>query len=609
MSSTSRLQGVLNRFLSDPTETYTLTDTRHHLVWQVLKLRLTQKLGIALLAILTTLCGLAVPYLQRHFVNGLTTGWSVHLLVWLLLAFLVSFLGQSINFSFRFLATREGLFVQRILSRALYTKTLHLSVVSRGKKTVGETVNYYAQDIPAVSSFVEEYVPNLLTVVFAVCGAPLAVGLFYRLPMTEILTITGLNIAIALFLGTRQARFFGITKADAQARLAVVNEWLQNMRIIRILGWTRRFERVIQQRREKETIDRLAMVTNGSTMNSIAQVTPFLVNVAAVSALVKSHHQTLTPGDIFSMLWVFGVFLARPLRTLPFLIATFTDCVTSARRLEAFFQLEEDSDRDEARYHSNASFETGRGLGINVSNLNLSIAGKRLLSDISFAILPGQFVAIVGEVGSGKTLLLQSLLRSVPATFNRFDLNNSDVLNLKPTLLRQNFGYVSQEGFVMSATLRDNVAFEYNAATGIDGSVEHSLALAQFAVEQENLTSGLQTEIGERGVNLSGGQRQRVNLARCAFFDRPVILLDDCLSAVDIETEAKLNSQLFQGLWRNKTRLMVTHRLSILPLVDRILFMEEGRVVEDGTFAELSAHSNRMKAFIHAHSRREGAAP
>lgn len=114
-------------------------------------------------------------------------------------------------------------------------------------------------------------------------------------------------------------------------------------------------------------------------------------------------------------------------------------------------------------------------------------------------------------------------------------------------------------------------------------------------MDKATLKDGLDTEIGERGVNLSGGQRQRVSLARAHFSKRNILLLDDCLSAVDVDTEKKLLHDLLTGVWHDKTRLLVTHRLSVLPLVDRILVLREGAIVLEGSYLELMESSPEFR--------------
>ena len=121
--------------------------------------------------------------------------------------------------------------------------------------------------------------------------------------------------------------------------------------------------------------------------------------------------------------------------------------------------------------------------------------------------------------------------------------------------------------------------------------------MAQFELKDEDIFHGLETEIGERGVNLSGGQKQRVSLARVQFLNTSILLLDDCLSALDVNTEEKLLDSLLKGAWKNKTRILVTHRLSVLKHVDRVLFMSQGKILQSGTYQELLKTNSQFRNF------------
>ncbi|HRO67532.1 MAG TPA: ATP-binding cassette domain-containing protein, partial [Pseudobdellovibrionaceae bacterium] len=155
----------------------------------------------------------------------------------------------------------------------------------------------------------------------------------------------------------------------------------------------------------------------------------------------------------------------------------------------------------------------------------------------------------------------------------------------------------------MSATLRDNVSFHYETSPDQDPEILRSLEAAQFRLDRERVENGLDTETGERGVNLSGGQRQRVGLARVHFADSPILLLDDCLSAVDVETEERLLEDLFDREWKNHTKLLVTHRLTVLDEVDRILFMKDGALLAQGTLEELQNSCADFREFTQSVSR------
>lgn len=241
-------------------------------------------------------------------------------------------------------------------------------------------------------------------------------------------------------------------------------------------------------------------------------------------------------------------------------------------------------------------------LALKVRGLNLRAGSRQLLNNVSFDIKAGEFVAIVGEVGSGKSLLVLSLAGETAATFETFEMlrgsKTIDASKLPLDERRRKFAYVGQDGFVMSASLRENVMFKYGGTAADDQEVLNSLALAQFRIDGEHLQNGLETEIGERGVNLSGGQRQRVALARAHFLRRPVFLLDDCLSAVDVDTERRLISELIDGAWENRTRLLITHRLSVLEKVDRVIFIEDGAIVASGPFEDLLQTSQKVRDFV-----------
>ncbi len=237
--------------------------------------------------------------------------------------------------------------------------------------------------------------------------------------------------------------------------------------------------------------------------------------------------------------------------------------------------------------------------------MNLTLSGKPILHRVSFQLKPGELVAVVGEVGSGKSMLALSLLGETSASFDAFRIGNEDALRLSVIERRRRFGFVPQDGFVASASLRDNVVFNYGAGPEHDEEIRRSLRLSQFDIDRESLPEGLETEIGERGVNLSGGQRQRVALARAHFYDRPILILDDSLSAVDVDTEKKLLADLIEGDWKDRTRLLITHRLSVLPDVHRILFLEHGRLTADGTFEELLRSSDAFRAFVDVLSRQK----
>jgi ABC-type bacteriocin/lantibiotic exporter with double-glycine peptidase domain len=158
----------------------------------------------------------------------------------------------------------------------------------------------------------------------------------------------------------------------------------------------------------------------------------------------------------------------------------------------------------------------------------------------------------------------------------------------------------------MSSSLRDNVAFEYDSDPGLDETFLSGLHRAQFFPENERCELGLNTELGERGVNLSGGQRQRINLARAQLHSRNIILMDDSLSALDVHTEQKICEELILGEWKECTRIIATHRLSILPYCSSIIFLANGKVVAVGSYDDLVKSNPQFRSFIESATREGG---
>lgn len=218
------------------------------------------------------------------------------------------------------------------------------------------------------------------------------------------------------------------------------------------------------------------------------------------------------------------------------------------------------------------------------------------IKDFNLHIAPGQKIAIVGKTGSGKSTVAQLLLRSYNATSGTVLLDEVDIRNIDLHSLRRQISYVPQDGFLFSDTIENNIAFGHQQKN-ID-EVQQAAKLAVVHKEIENFPKQYQTLVGERGVTLSGGQKQRISIARALMKEAPILLLDDCLSAVDARTEKEILGNLQQYL-QSKTAIIITHRIFSLLNFDKILVLEDGCIVEEGTHTQLLSH-NRIYADMYA---------
>jgi ATP-binding cassette subfamily B protein len=207
-----------------------------------------------------------------------------------------------------------------------------------------------------------------------------------------------------------------------------------------------------------------------------------------------------------------------------------------------------------------------------------------VLRDLDLHLRPGETVALVGRTGSGKSSVARLIPRFYDVTEGTFTIDGHDVRDLTIESLRANVGVVLDDAFLFSVSIRDNIAYGRPDADIADVEAAASAAGAHGFIEE--LPEGYNTVVGERGYTLSGGQRQRITIARTLLVNPPILVLDDATSAIDVQVEQQIHDAL-RVLMEGRTTLIVAHRLSTISLADRVVLLEDGRIIADGTHAEL----------------------
>ena len=295
---------------------------------------------------------------------------------------------------------------------------------------------------------------------------------------------------------------------------------------------------------------------------------------------VFGHVIDLTPGGLITFIGYFDM-LIWPMIALGSLVTMRGRAKASLKRVDEFLDAEEDvKDPEDAVILENAAGEVEfRGLSFSYPK-----AAAEVLKDVSFKIEPGELIGVVGRVGSGKTTLLTLLLRLYNVPEGTVFVDGTDIMKLKISSLRDAVSFVPQDNFLFSDTVGQNISF------GKGGSyLEEITAAAEFADVLDDIkgfSNGFDTVTGERGVTLSGGQKQRVSLARAYLKDAPIMVLDDSVSAVDMNTEEKILANIRRER-QGKTTIIIASRVSSVSHADRILVLNDGMVEAFDTPARL----------------------
>jgi ATP-binding cassette subfamily B protein len=280
----------------------------------------------------------------------------------------------------------------------------------------------------------------------------------------------------------------------------------------------------------------------------------------------------ITSGDLSSFIF-YSVITATSLVSLSQISGQLQSASAAAGRIFELLQIESPV----KEIATPQSFTPTKKIKINFQNVNFSYPSRKdfaVLKNFNLEILPYEKIAIVGSSGSGKSTLLQLLLRFYDVNSGAIFLNDCDIKSLSFADLRQNFSYISQDCFIFSGTIFENIAVE---------QIVNSNPALHFI---NNFPQKLDTFVGEKGIKLSGGERQRIAIARAILKDSPILLFDEATSALDNQNE-KIINRAIADLAQNKTVITVAHRLSSVIQAERIIFLKDGAIVESGTHQEL----------------------
>ncbi|MCP9486840.1 MAG: ABC transporter ATP-binding protein/permease, partial [Gaiellaceae bacterium MAG52_C11] len=552
-----------------------------------------------ILAVLSQAAAIAIVVLVGEAIDGIDSRRGTGTLAWVVAAIVaVGIAKAALMVGRRVISGRQALAIEKDMREGLYGHLLRLSFGFYDRHQTGQLMSRATVDLQSVRFFLGFglifFFQHALTVV-SVTAVLFVVE--WRLALIA-LAITPVIVAVAY----RYSHVSHPVLRDVQQRLGevatVAEESIVGVHVVKAFAQEERRQADFERASGNVFVETVRAFRQRAIYVPLLSFLPMLAQAAVLLAagrMVVSG--TLTLGQFF----LFNLLLAMlivPLRSLGMWVGQAQRATVSGERIfEVLDEPEGVDDRPGA-----TELPDGPG-AIRFEHVSFGYAaGRPVLEQIDLELEAGQTVALIGHTGSGKTTLAALVPRFYDASEGRILVDGVDVREVTRRSLRCEIGVISQDPFLFSSTVRENIAFGVLDAS--HEQVEQAARAAQAHEFVELLPQGYDTVIGERGITLSGGQRQRLAIARALVIDPRILILDDATASVDATTEALIRTGLREAT-RGRTTIIIAHRLSTIALADEIVVLEHGRIAAQGTQTELLA-TNAVYREIHEHGLIQG---
>jgi len=526
--------------------------------------------------ILTNIFGIAKPQVLGTAIDDLTLNFKWKTIIYLALFIVVLAIFQGIfRFIQRWYIIRASRKAEYTLRNDFFACLQNLSMSYYDKNATGDIMTRATSDLQAIRM---AWGPGLMhavdTIVVGTFALVMMVAINWRMT-AAVFSVLPLISLIVYLIGKKSHYYHNIMQESYSELNAFAQENISGVRVVKAFTL------------EKSHIEKFKNLSveyfrrNMSLVKVQALFIPVLFFLLGIGILLVLYlggkaiiQEKMTIGD-FAKFFAYLMMLAWPMIAVGWVVNLFQRAEASMKRMHEIMSTKSDIfDSPEAEPLGDFQPE------IEIKNLSFSYnSDKNALDSIELKIGAGESVGIVGSVGSGKSSLVKLLARLYNPSPDKIFIGGRPVERIKLESLRKNISFIPQDTFLFSDTIRENICF--------GAQIEESEFLkvcktAGLENDVEDFPEGYDTVVGERGVTLSGGQKQRVSLARALLSKAPILILDDALSAVDASTEAEILRNL-REVFKGKTVMVVTHRISAVMDLDRIYVMDEGRIVEQGS--------------------------
>ena len=533
-----------------------------------------------LLVLFTSAINMVNPFISGRIVDKVLGENQTNLLIPLILTMIAIIVFKGfITYAYQMILEKIS---QRILFKIrtdLYEKLLELDVNFYSKVKTGDLMARMTGDTDAIRHFVAWVVYNILSSVTTFAFAIISM-MYVNATLTIFMLFVSPLIGFFTFKMSKEISPTFHNIREAYSRLnSVVQENISGNRVVRAFGRDT-FEidkfNVENKNYRDRNLDTIKVTRKYIPKLEFLSNSLSVVMILVGGVLVVTNKITLGELVIFnSLLWA----LNNPMRMCGYLINDTQRFIASSAKIIELLRTESNIKNNEETINLNKF----RG-DISFKNVSLDIDGRRVINNVSFEVKAGQTIGLVGHTGAGKSLIIDLLSRFYDATEGEIFIDGINIKDMDLDILRGNVAIAMQDIFLFSDTVKDNIAFSNPRASFPE--VKRIAKKAQAHDFIKRLDEGYETIIGERGVGLSGGQKQRVSLARAMMKNASIFVLDDVTSAVDMETEKKIQHEL-KNMEEKKTTFIIAHRISSLKQADLILVLDNGEIVERGNHNEL----------------------
>ena len=532
----------------------------------------------------TSIPALMKPLLDRGFTGQLDNKlWQVPL--FLVGLAMVRSLAQFLS---NYLLTRVINAVLLKLREQMFQTLLHARTVFFQKNSASNLINAVVFEVNNVLSIMGGMLISLVRDSLTVVGL-MGYLIYLNWRLTLVVLIIFPVIALIMSKINKRLRALNREQQGLTSELAyIVEEAAAGYKIVKVHGAEQYEMRRFMEKAERLRQFALKSAVAGGLNQPITQlVASMALSVVLVIALMQSATEGTTVGGFASFVTAMMLVIS-PLKHLADINQPLQRGLTAAEMI--FTLIDEPFEEEESRTPNMKALAKTKG-GIRFENVGFSyqqeVGRKDALTDINLSIRPGEIVAFVGPSGGGKSTLVNLLPRFFKPTSGHIFLDDTPLEEIVLSDLRKQIAFVSQDVILFNDTIAANVAYGAVAEEGIDrGRVIEALEAANLSAMIKELPDGIDSMVGDNGNRLSGGQRQRLAIARAIYKNAPILILDEATSALDSESERQVQDAL-ERLMAGRTTLVIAHRLSTIEHADRIVVLEHGKVIENGSHEDL----------------------